>query len=61
MMRGMRIIRVSKIDDDKSPFKKATLYKLNHRKRYPGLFIKVDGALFIDLDRLDAILEDGRK
>jgi hypothetical protein len=39
---------------------KATLYKLAHLKKYPGLFMKVGGALLVDLDKLDEIIEAGR-
>jgi hypothetical protein len=53
------LIRVSKWQDS-SLVAKSTLYKMHHLRRYPGLFIKLGGALFVDLDYLSRILEAGR-
>lgn len=53
------LIRVSKWQDS-AIVAKATLYKWAHLRRYPGLFIKLGGSLFVDKDFLSQILEAGR-
>lgn len=56
-----KLLRVSKITKANSlPWEKSTIYKIHHLNKYPKLFIKVGGALFIDLDVLDEIIENGR-
>lgn len=52
--------RVSQVKPDELPFRKSTLYKLRHLKRYPGLFIKVGSSLFVDLEQLERVIEAGR-
>jgi len=53
--------RVSKIvEADNLPFKRATFYKLFHMKRYPEIFVKFGGALFVDLDRLAQAIDKSR-
>ena len=42
------------------PFQKSTLYKWAHLGKYPEIFVKVSGALFVDLQALDALMEAGR-
>jgi hypothetical protein len=42
------------------PFKKQTFYQLFHFKKFPEIFIKFAGALFIDLDALQRVMEEGR-
>jgi hypothetical protein len=56
------LIRVSEIRNLPEPFpwKPSTCYKLKHLKRYPGLFLKLGGALFVDLNVLRDLLEEGR-
>lgn len=58
MTHLVRLCNVNK--DPRIPFKASTLYKWRHLNRFPGLFLKVAGAVFIDLDRLGAIAEAGR-
>jgi len=53
------LVRVSKWQDS-AIIAKSTLYKLAHMRRYPGLFIKFGGALFVDKNFLSQILEAGR-
>ena len=36
------------------------VYKQIQRKRIPGLFLKIGGALFADFDLLSEIVESGR-
>jgi hypothetical protein len=52
------LVRLSKADF--LPIMKSTLYKWKHLGKYPGLFIKLGGAVFIDLDYLEKIIEAGR-
>jgi hypothetical protein len=54
----LRISKISRADD--LPIEKSTLYKRKHLQKHPGLFVKLGGALFVDLDVLDQIIEAGR-
>lgn len=58
------LLRVSKADklpvEQRLPVEKATLYKWHHLKKFPQLFIKISGILFIDLDTLDELIESKR-
>jgi hypothetical protein len=59
MMKNL--VRLSKINKTPNfPIRSATAYKWHHVKRFPGLFIKLGGAIFIDVDKLDELLEQGR-
>jgi len=58
-MLTSNLVRVSKADS--LPLSKATLYKWKHLKKHPGLFIKIGGALFVDLKVLNKIIEAGRQ
>jgi hypothetical protein len=52
------LIRLAKADG--LPLQKSTLYKWKHLGKYPQLFVKLGGALFVDLKALDEIIESGR-
>jgi hypothetical protein len=52
------LVRMSKADS--LPLAKATLYKWHHLNKCPGLFVKIGGALFVDLKFLEKIVEEGR-
>ena len=52
------LIRLAKADS--LPLCKSTLYKWKHLEKFPRLFVKLGGALFVDLNVLDEIIEDGR-
>jgi hypothetical protein len=52
------LIRLSKADS--LPLCKSTLYKWKHLGKFPQLFVKLGGALFVDLNALDEIIEAGR-
>lgn len=52
------LVRVSKADN--LPFKPQTFYKWFHLKKYPEIFVKFSGALFVDLDSLKKLMEAGR-
>jgi len=59
-MKG-NLLRISKISkSDNLPVERSTLYKWKHLKKHPSLFVKLGGALFVDLDVLDEIIESGR-
>jgi hypothetical protein len=52
------LVRLSKWDG--SVFKRSTLYKFKHLGKYPRLFVKIGGAVFIDTAVLSEIVEAGR-
>jgi hypothetical protein len=52
------LVRVSKADG--LLFKKQTFYKWWHLKKYPEIFIKFSGALFVDLAALERVMEKAR-
>jgi len=42
------LVRLSKADS--LPLRKSTLYKWRHLGKFPQLFIKLGGAVFVDID-----------
>jgi hypothetical protein len=52
------LVRVSKAEG--LPFKPQTFYKWFHLGKFPELFVKFSGALFVDLDRLSELIEKSR-
>lgn len=52
------LVRVSKAEG--LPFKRQTFYKWFHLKKYPEIFVKLSGALFIDIDRLEKLINTSR-
>jgi hypothetical protein len=65
LLRGTRgtpmknnLVRLCKADS--LPLCKSTLYKWRHLKKFPQLFIKLGGALFVDLNALEEIIEASR-
>ena len=52
------LIRLAKADS--LPLCKSTLYKWKHLGKFPQLFVKLGGALFVDLHILEEIIEAGR-
>ena len=55
------LVRVSKANIEKLPVRVSTLYKWKHLKKYPQLFIKVGGFLFVDVEALYKLFESGRQ
>lgn len=51
-------MRVSKAQD--LPLERSTLYKWHHTQRCPEIFVKLGGALFVDLDRLEQLIDASR-
>jgi len=41
-------------------FARSTLYKWRTLKKYPALFTKIGGAVFVDLAELEKLIESGR-
>ncbi|MGO9687736.1 MAG: hypothetical protein ACLP2X_04185 [Syntrophobacteraceae bacterium] len=41
------------------PLKSSTLYKWLHVKKHPELFVRLGGAVYVNLDKLDAIIAKG--
>ena len=52
------LVRVSKADG--LPLKKQTFYKWFHLKQHLEIFVKLGGALFLDLDRLEQLIDASR-
>jgi hypothetical protein len=52
------LVRLSKWDDPM--LSRSTLYKWRHLRKFPGLFTKIGGAVFIDKAILAEIAEAGR-
>lgn len=52
------LVRVSQANG--LPFKKQTFYKWFHLGKYPEIFVKFGGALFIDVDRLTQAIDKSR-
>lgn len=60
-MRKKRLLRLSKAKPGELPFSTATYYKWHHTGKFPGLFVKFAGGLFVDLDKQDEIVEKCRR
>jgi hypothetical protein len=58
MTMASNLVRLAQADG--LPLKKSTLYKWKHLGKCPGLFVKIGGALFIDLNILQEVVELGR-
>jgi hypothetical protein len=43
------------------PLKKSTLYKWKHLNKHPELFVKLGGAVYVDLDAFERFIEEGRQ
>ena len=52
------LLRLAKADS--LPLTKATLYKWKHLHKHPRLSVKLGGAVFVDLEVLQEIIEAGR-
>jgi hypothetical protein len=52
------LVRVSKVDN--LLFKRQTFYKWWHLKKHPEIFVKFGGGLFVDLDRLEQLINSSR-
>jgi hypothetical protein len=52
------LVRLSKWDDPM--FSRSTLYKWRHLHKFPGLFVKIGGAVFVDRLVMAKLVEAGR-
>ena len=52
------LVRVSAWTDPM--FSRSSLYKWRHTRKFPGLFVKIGGALYVDRAKLAEIVEAGR-
>jgi hypothetical protein len=59
--QARNLVPVSTWEQRQPNFKRSTLYKWAHLRRFPGLFIKISGRLFVDEDIFDRIAEEGRQ
>jgi hypothetical protein len=57
-MQKLNLIRVCKADN--LLISKATCYKWFHTRQHLEIFIKFGGCLFVDLDRLEQVVEASR-
>ena len=53
------LVRISQAEG--LPLKKSTLYKWKHLNKHPELFVKLGGAVFVDLTVLSELIERGRQ
>lgn len=58
---GKNLVPVASWEQRQPHFKRPTLYKWMHTQKFPGLFVKFSGRLFVDLDVFDKIIEQGRQ
>ncbi len=56
------LVRISKIKNlpFNTPFKPSTYYKWWHLGKHKEIFVKVGGGLFLDIDRLEKLIEASR-
>lgn len=55
------LVRLRRVDEIPNfPFKSSTLYKWRLTGKHLKVFVKVGGAVFVDLDQLDRVIEAGR-
>ena len=54
------LLRISKVNDTPGfPLRASTLYKWIHVRKHPELFVKLGGAVFVNLTKLDAFIASG--
>ena len=56
----MNLVRISQAKEAGLPFAPATLYKMKHCRRFPDLFVKIGGAVFVDMDAFRELVEMSR-
>lgn len=57
------LIRLTQVETDPRTmhlFKRSTYYGWFHRRKHSEIFVKIGGTVFIDVDRLDQLIEKGR-
>lgn len=58
---GRNLVPVATWEQRQPNFKRPTLYKWQHIGKFPGLFVKIGGCLFVDEDVFNQIIEQGRQ
>jgi hypothetical protein len=58
--QSKNLVRVGKAEQVGLPFKSSTYYKWAHLRKFPEIFVKIGGGLFIDLDAHNKLVEAGR-
>ena len=54
------LLRVSRVNDRPDfPLRASTMYKWIHTKKHPELFTRMGGTVYVNLDKLDAIIAKG--
>ena len=54
------LLRLSKVNETPGfPLRASTLYKWVHVKKHPELFVRLGGAVYVNLDKLDAVISKG--
>jgi hypothetical protein len=53
------VAKINKVIPD-FPVARATLYKWRTQKIHPNIFVRFAGRLFVDMDKLDEVMEAGR-
>jgi len=54
------LVRVSQAEKAGLPFKSSTFYKWIHTRKHPEIFVKLGGAVFVDRNRLNQLIERSR-
>jgi len=56
----MNLLRVSKVDETPMfPLRTSTLYRWNRKGKHTELFVKLGGALFVNIDKLEEVISKG--
>lgn len=54
------LLRISQVDKTPGhPLKAATYYKWIHLRKHPELFVRLGGAVFVNLDKLEELVRVG--
>jgi hypothetical protein len=54
------LLRISKVNETPGfPLRASTLYKWVHCRKHPELFVRLGGAVFVNVDRLNDLIRDG--
>jgi len=54
------LLRVSRVNDRPDfPLRASTLYKWIHTRKHKELFVRLGGGVYVNLDKLDAIIAKG--
>ena len=54
------LLRLAKVNETPGfPLRASTLYKWIHLRKHPELFVRLGGGVFVNLDKLDALIAKG--